>query len=161
MLRIGHSYDLHRLSENRKLILGNVEIPHHVGLIGHSDADVLLHAVTESIIGAMGMGDIGTLFPDTDDKYKNIDSSILLKDVIIIMENNKYEINNIDTIIYAQQPHLNKYMPAIKSRLAELLKIDQSLVNVKATTGERVGIIGREEAIAAESIVLLRKAEEK
>lgn len=155
--KIGHSHDLHRLVEGKDLILGGVKIDHTKGLEGHSDADVLIHAICESLIGAMGAGDIGTLFPDTDDKYKGIDSMILLKEVVNIMEKQNYEINNIDAIIFAQKPKILPHVKKMKYNIAQVLKIDEENINIKATTGEKIGVIGKEEAIAAESICLVVK----
>ncbi len=157
--KIGHSYDLHVLIENKDLILGGIKINHNKGLKGHSDADVLLHAITESLIGAMGKGDLGTYFPDNDPQYKNIDSAILLKKINDILNTNGYVINNIDSIIYAQEPKINTYVTSIRKNIASILNIDYENINVKATTGEKVGVIGRQEAIAAEAICLLTKGE--
>ncbi len=155
--KIGHSYDMHPLVSKRKLILGGIEIEHKLGLKGHSDADVLLHAITESLIGAMGMGDIGTLFPDTDPKYKGISSVVLLKEVYEILLSKGYKINNIDAIVYAQKPKLNPLIKDIRANIASVLKINVEDINIKATTGEKLGYIGREEAIAAESVCLIYK----
>ncbi len=155
--KIGHSYDMHPLVSKRKLILGGIEIEHKLGLKGHSDADVLLHAITESLIGAMGMGDIGTLFPDTDPKYKGISSVVLLKEVYEILLSKGYKINNIDAIVYAQKPKLNPLIKDIRANIASVLKINVKDINIKATTGEKLGYIGREEAIAAESVCLIYK----
>ncbi len=155
--KIGHSYDMHPLVSERKLILGGIEIEHKLGLKGHSDADVLLHAITESLIGAMGMGDIGTLFPDTDPKYKGISSVVLLKEVYEILISKGYKINNIDAIIYAQEPKLNPLIKDIRTNISSVLKINIEDINIKATTGEKLGYIGREEAIAAESVCLIYK----
>ncbi len=155
-MRIGHSYDVHRLSTERKLILGGIEIEHHSGLEGHSDADVLLHAITEAIIGAMSLGDIGTLFPDTDPKYKGIDSMILLREVIEIMNENKYQIVNIDASLYLEQPKMRPHMDKICENIANNININRNQINVKATRGEKMGFIGREEGIAAEAVVLLK-----
>ncbi len=156
-MRIGHSYDVHRLEANRKLILGGIEIEHDRGLLGHSDADVLLHAITEAIIGALAMGDIGTLFPDTDPKYKGIDSMILLRDVISIMTEKKYKIINIDASLYLEQPKMRPHIDNICENIAQNIKIERDQINVKATRGERMGFIGREEGIAAEAVVLIEK----
>lgn len=156
-MRIGHSYDVHRLEANRKLILGGIEIEHDRGLLGHSDADVLLHAITEAIIGALAMGDIGTLFPDTDPKYKGIDSMILLRDVVSIMTEKKYKIINIDASLYLEQPKMRPHIDNICENIAQNIKIERDQINVKATRGERMGFIGREEGIAAEAVVLIEK----
>jgi 2-C-methyl-D-erythritol 2,4-cyclodiphosphate synthase len=157
MLKIGHSYDVHQLVENRKLILGGIEIQHEKGLLGHSDADVLLHAITEAIIGALCLGDIGTLFPDTDDKYKDIDSMILLKDVIKVMKEKKYQINNIDASLYLERPKMRPHIDQIRENIASNINIDINCINIKATRGEKMGFIGREEGIASEAVVLLTK----
>jgi len=157
MLKIGHSYDVHQLVVDRKLILGGIEISHEKGLLGHSDADVLLHAITEAIIGALCMGDIGTLFPDTDDKYKGIDSMILLKDVINIMKEKKYQINNIDASLYLERPKMRPHIDIIRENIATNIGVDIDFINIKATRGEKMGFIGREEGIAAEAVVLLTK----
>jgi 2-C-methyl-D-erythritol 2,4-cyclodiphosphate synthase len=157
MLKIGHSYDVHQLVVDRKLILGGIEISHEKGLLGHSDADVLLHAITEAIIGALCMGDIGTLFPDTDDKYKGIDSMILLKDVINIMKEKKYQINNIDASLYLERPKMRPHIDIIRENIATNIGVDIDCINIKATRGEKMGFIGREEGIAAEAVVLLTK----
>ncbi len=157
MIRIGHSYDVHQLVYDRKLILGGIEIEHTKGLLGHSDADVLLHAITESIIGAMAMGDIGTLFPDTDPKYKGIDSMILLNEVVKIMHENNYNIINIDASLYLEAPKMRPYIAKICQNIAANINIDIKQINVKATRGERMGFIGREEGIAAEAVVLLEQ----
>lgn len=153
--RIGHSFDLHKLVENRKLILGGVEIDYHLGLLGHSDADVVLHAVTESIIGALGLGDLGVNFPDTDSKFKDISSKVLLENVLQKMKNQNYGISNIDIMLYLEEPKLKKYRNNIINNIKDLLEIDLDKINFKVTTTEKVGPIGRNEAIAAEAVVLL------
>lgn len=157
MYRIGHSVDIHRLVEGRKLFLGGIEIPHYLGLLGHSDADVLLHAITESIIGALGLGDLGTFFPDNDPKYKGIDSKILLNEIVELMFNKGYEVNNVDCLLILEKPKMRPYIESIKESVASLLKTDISNVNIKATTNEKMGEIGKEEAIQAHSVILLRK----
>lgn len=159
--RIGQSQDTHKLVADRKLILGGVVIPHDKGLLGHSDADVLLHVVCESILGALGLGDLGTFFPDTDLKWKDIDSSVLVKEVVTIMEEHKYYVNNIDCTIFLERPILRPYMAKIQAHIAKLLKVDNTQVNVKATRGEGLGFIGREEGIQAQCVVLLRKMPSK
>ncbi|MGL4588774.1 MAG: 2-C-methyl-D-erythritol 2,4-cyclodiphosphate synthase [Mycoplasmatales bacterium] len=156
-MRIGHSYDLHRLATGHPLFLGGIEIEHELGLVGHSDADVLLHVITEALIGAMGLGDIGDHFPDTDPSLKGVDSKVLLAQIVELLAENQYEIINLDTTIHAQKPKLGPHKQTMKIRIAELLRIDVSQVNVKATTGEKIGIIGREEGIAAEAVVLIKK----
>lgn len=155
--KIGHSKDTHRLVENRKLILGGVEIPFELGLLGHSDADVVYHCVVESIIGALGLGDIGKLFPDTDPLYKDISSSYFMEEIYKLMNEQKYIISNLDITIYIEKPMLKEYKPIMEQNIASLLKCDISQVNVKATRGEGIGYIGNMEGISAEAICLLRK----
>ena len=157
MFRIGHSVDIHRLVENRKLILGGIEIPYELGLLGHSDADVLLHAISEAIIGALALGDLGTFFPDNDPKYKNIDSKILTKEIVNIMENKGYEVNNLDCLLILEKPKMRPHIDNIRKSISELLHTDIDNVNVKATTNEKMGEIGRGEAIQAHAVILLRK----
>lgn len=156
-MRIGQSTDIHKFISKRPLILGGVNIPFHKGLLGHSDADVLVHVIMEAILGALALGDLGTHFPDTDTKYKNISSLILLKKVILLMQSQDYEIKNIDSLIILEKPHLNKYIPAMKSLLCPLLNCDQSALNIKATRGEGLGFVGRGEGIMAQAIVLLER----
>ncbi|NLL69072.1 MAG: 2-C-methyl-D-erythritol 2,4-cyclodiphosphate synthase [Acholeplasmataceae bacterium] len=153
--RIGHSFDLHKLVKNRKLILGGVEIDYHLGLLGHSDADVLLHAITESIIGALGLGDLGVNFPDNDSKFKDISSKLLLENVLQKMKSKNYGISNIDIMLYLEEPKLKKHREEIINNIKDLLEIDLDKINFKVTTTEKVGPIGRNEAIAAEAVVLL------
>lgn len=157
MYRIGQSTDIHVLCEGRDLILGGVKIEHELGLLGHSDADVLTHAITEAIIGALGMGDLGTFFPDTSKEFKDIDSLILLDKVNKVMIDNDYEIVNIDSIIMIQRPKMITHISKMKDNLANILNIDPKNINIKATTGEKVGIIGKEEAALAQAVVLIRK----
>ncbi len=154
-IRIGHGYDVHKLVENRKLILGGVEIPYKYGLLGHSDADVLVHSIMDAILGAMGKGDIGRLFPDTDDKYKDIDSLILLERVISIMENEKYSIGNIDCTIIAQKPKLSTFVTQMSQNIARVCKTNEENINIKATTEEGLGFTGSCEGIAVHSVCLL------
>jgi 2-C-methyl-D-erythritol 2,4-cyclodiphosphate synthase len=156
-LRVGLGHDTHRLAPNRPLILGGVPIEFDRGLLGHSDADILLHAVTDAILGGAGLGDIGDAFPDTDPAYAGIDSAILLQRVLGRVTAAGWRIVNLDCTIFAQRPKLAPYKPAIRQRLAELLGLDASAVNVKAKTGEHVGPVGREEAMEAEAVVLLAK----
>ena len=155
--KIGQSKDTHRLVENRKLILGGVDIPFELGLLGHSDADVVYHCVVESIIGALGLGDIGKLFPDTDMKYKNISSSYFMEEICKIMNNLGYEVGNIDITIYIEKPMLKQYKPIMEENIANLLHTNKENVNVKATRGEGIGFIGRMEGISAEAVCLLIK----
>ncbi|MCD7839209.1 MAG: 2-C-methyl-D-erythritol 2,4-cyclodiphosphate synthase [Erysipelotrichaceae bacterium] len=157
MMRIGQSIDIHQLVEGRKLILGGVEIPYEKGLKGHSDADVLLHAIIESIIGAMGLGDIGKHFPDTDDKYKGISSMILLQYTYDMMVENGYTIGNIDSIILCEEPKMAPHIMQMRQNVAATLHCDISQVNIKATRGEKLGFVGRKEGIVSQSVVLLNK----
>lgn len=154
-MRIGQAIDIHQLVENRDLILGGVKIEHEKGLLGHSDADVLLHAIAEAIIGALGLGDLGTHFPDTDEKYKGISSMILLAEVEKLMVNHNYEIGNIDSTILIEEPKLVKYKEEMEKNIAEVLKCDVSQVNVKATRGEKLGFVGKGKGVVALAIVLL------
>lgn len=154
-MRIGHGYDVHRLKEGRKLILGGVEIPHTKGLDGHSDADVLVHAIMDALLGAAAMGDIGKLFPDTDDAYLGIDSMILLDRVRQAVTDKGYQVGNIDATILAQKPKLAPHVPRMKQRVAQILAIDPDQVNIKATTEECLGFTGAEEGIAAHAVCLL------
>ena len=157
MIRIGHGYDVHAFSENRKCIIGGVEIPYEKGLLGHSDADVLLHAISDSLLGAAALGDIGKHFPDTDERFKGADSAKLLEHVVHLVEEKGWQVNNVDVTIIAQKPKLASYIPAMRSRVAQVLKIDEDCVNVKATTTEKLGFTGRGEGIAAEAIASLVK----
>jgi len=155
MFRIGHSYDTHRIGPHRLFKLGGVPIPWNRGLIGHSDADVVLHVVAESIIGALALGDLGTFFPDTDSQYKNRDSSFFVAEAVKIMEERGYTIQNIDITVYLEEPMLVPYKPLMKKQIAALLKTAENNVNIKATRGEGLGYIGRREGMSAEAVVLL------
>lgn len=157
MIRIGNGYDVHKLIEGRKMILGGVEIPHHLGLLGHSDADVLVHAIMDALLGALALGDIGKHFPDTDEKYKGINSIELLKMVVELIEEQGYKITNIDSIIAAERPKLKPYIDSMRANLSNALKIDISCVSVKATTEEKLGFTGRQEGIKSYAVVLLEK----
>ena len=156
-LRIGHGFDLHRLTENRKLILGGVNIPYHLGLLGHSDADVLVHAIMDAMLGALSLGDIGLHFPPDDVRFKDISSIKLLKYVDGLIKKQGYRIVNIDSTILAQKPKLLEYISDIKKSIADALGIDSQDISVKATTTEKLGDIGKGLAIAAEAVVLLEK----
>ncbi|MCL4384747.1 MAG: 2-C-methyl-D-erythritol 2,4-cyclodiphosphate synthase [Actinobacteria bacterium] len=156
-MKIGIGYDVHRFDENRKLILGGVEINHNKGLLGHSDADVLIHAINDAILGALGLGDIGIHFPDTDMNFKDISSLILLKKVITMMKNNGFEIVNCDNIIILERPKVFPYIDLMKKTLSATMEINPIQLNIKATTTEGLGFCGREEGIAAQSIVLLNE----
>lgn len=155
--RIGIGYDIHRLVENRDLILGGVKIPYEKGLLGHSDADVLIHAIIDALLGALNLQDIGTLFPDTDPKYKGADSTLLLKSVIELVTEKGYKIGNIDSNIIAQAPKMMPHIPAIKQKLAEVMKIDADLISVKAKTKEKLDAVGEKLAIETNAVVLLYK----
>ncbi len=157
LLRIGHSTDIHKLVPDRDLILGGIKIDYELGLLGHSDADALLHAITEAIIGALGLGDIGTHFPDTDNTYKDIDSKILLQKAYCLAKDRGYNINNLDATIYAEKPKMATHIPKMRAVIADILKTDIENVNIKATRGEKLGFIGRGEGIACEAVVLLIK----
>lgn len=156
MFRIGFGYDVHRLVEGRTLILGGVTIPYIKGLRGYSDADVLTHAVIDSILGALGKGDIGQHFPDSDPAYKGADSLILLKKVVALVHNERFKVNNLDTTIVAQKPKLTSYLNDMEERLSDVLGVDPQVVNVKATTTEGLGFCGREEGLAAYAVVTLK-----
>ena len=155
-MRIGHGYDVHKLVSGRKLIIGGVEIAHEKGLLGHSDADVLLHAVMDALLGAAALGDIGVHFPDTDDKYKGASSLALLKEVGLMLKEAGYETENIDSTIIAQAPKMRPYIQAMRANIAGALDIDPSKVSVKATTEEHLGFTGREEGIAAHAVCIIK-----
>jgi len=150
--RTGIGFDVHQLVEGRKCIIGGVEIPHSKGLLGHSDADVLAHAISDALLGAAGLGDIGTFFPDNDPKYKGIDSMLLLAEVREHVEKRGYKIVNLDSVVMAERPKLKPYRDAMKSRIAEVLGIHPDQVGIKATTTEKLGFTGREEGIAAQAV---------
>lgn len=154
-MRIGQGYDVHKLVQGRKLILGGVEIPHNVGLLGHSDADVLLHAIMDSLLGASALGDIGKLFPDTDERYKGADSLALLKEVVRVLGEKGYKIVNIDSTVIAQSPKLKDYIVKMRENIACACNIDVDRVSVKATTEEHLGFTGRKEGISAHSVCLI------
>ena len=155
MFRIGYGYDVHQLSESKKLILGGVDIPFNMGLLGHSDADVLIHAIIDAMLGALALGDIGSNFPDTDDKYKNINSRILLKKTYELIIQKGYKINNLDTTICAQKPKLRPYIDQMRSNIAEDLHTDIDNISVKATTEEQLRISGSEKGMTAHCVVML------
>lgn len=154
-MRIGHGYDVHRLVEGRKLILGGVEVPHTLGLLGHSDADVLTHAVMDALLGAAALGDIGRHFPDTDPAYAGADSLKLLDHVVELLEKKGYQVGNVDATILAQKPKLAPYIEKMRDNLAARMKVEPDQVNVKATTEEKLGFTGSEEGIAAHAVALL------
>ncbi|MDF3035100.1 MAG: 2-C-methyl-D-erythritol 4-phosphate cytidylyltransferase [Paucimonas sp.] len=153
--RIGQGYDCHALVEGRKLIIGGVDIPHAKGLLGHSDADVLLHAVTDALFGAAGMGDIGRHFPDTDSRFAGADSRVLLREAVARLSQAGYRVGNIDATVIAQKPKLAPHIPAMVSHIALDLGVDPTRVNIKAKTNEKMGFVGREEGIAAEAVALI------
>ena len=155
MLRVGMGYDVHQLVEERKLIIGGVEIPHEKGLLGHSDADVLLHAIMDALIGAIGEGDIGKHFPDTDEKYKGVSSMYLLRCVNELLKEKKASIHNIDATIIAQRPKMAPYISKMKENIANALDIQVSQVNIKATTEEKLGFTGSEQGISSQAVVLV------
>ncbi len=157
MIRIGHGYDVHKLTEDRDLILGGVKIPHTLGLLGHSDADVLLHAISDALLGALALGDIGKHFPDTDPAYKGADSLVLLGAVAALIKEKGYRVGNLDAVILAQKPKLAPHIPQMRENIARVLEIPADCVSVKATTEERLGFTGREEGISAHCVVLLMK----
>ena len=155
-MRIGIGYDVHKLVSNRDLILGGVKIPYEFGLLGHSDADVLLHAISDALLGAAALGDIGLLFPDTDIKFKDADSLLLLKEVVSRIKKEGYEIENIDSIIIAQKPKMRAYIDGMRKNIADACEIDIKQVSVKATTEEGLGFTGNGEGIASKASVLLK-----
>ncbi|HBG5276303.1 TPA: 2-C-methyl-D-erythritol 2,4-cyclodiphosphate synthase [Clostridioides difficile] len=154
-MRIGLGYDVHKLTEDRKLIIGGVEIPHDKGLLGHSDADVLIHAIMDSILGALALGDIGKHFPDTDEEYKGADSMKLLEHVYNLITSKGYKIGNIDSTIIAQSPKMAPYIESMKSNISKVLNTDIDNINIKATTEEGLGFTGAKQGIASQSICLL------
>lgn len=154
-MRIGHGYDVHKLVEGRKLILGGVEIPYEKGLLGHSDADVLLHAIMDAMLGAAALGDIGKLFPDTDENFKGADSMVLLKEVCRVIKENGYKVGNIDSTVIAQRPKLATYIVTMREKIAEACEVDISQISVKATTEEKLGFTGDGSGISAHAVCLL------
>lgn len=154
-IRIGHGFDVHAFAEERRLIIGGVDIPHERGLLGHSDADVLIHAVCDALLGAAGLGDIGKHFPDSDPRYKGIDSRKLLRHVAALLDERGWKVGNVDTTIIAQAPKMAPHIPAMRTNLAQDLGMDVASMNVKATTTEKLGFTGREEGIAAEAVCLI------
>ena len=157
MFRIGHGYDVHRLVESRKLILGGVDIPHTVGLLGHSDADVLAHAIMDAMLGALALGDIGHLFPDTADEFEGADSMKLMAQQVRVCRENGYKIGNIDATVIAQAPKLAPYIVAMRENIAKVCECDVSQISVKATTEEKLGFTGEKLGISAHSVALMVK----
>ncbi len=160
MIRIGHGFDVHAFAEDRPLIIGGLTIPHDKGLAGHSDADVLLHTIADAILGALALGDIGKFFPDTDDAFKDMDSKVLLREVVQKMNEERYDIGNVDAVIMAQAPKFRPYIDEMRESVASILNTPVSNVNIKATTTEKLGFVGRAEGITSEAVVLLTKMEE-
>ena len=157
MYRIGLGYDIHKLVEGRELIIGGVNIPHDKGLLGHSDSDVLIHAIIDAMLGALALSDIGTHFPDTDEKYKNISSVVLLEHVFKLITDKGYVINNIDSNIIIQKPKMKPYIPEMIKVLSKVLKISEDDISIKAKTNENMDSAGREESVVANAVVMLRK----
>lgn len=155
--RIGNGFDVHAFAEGRKLILGGVEIPYEKGLMGHSDADVLLHAITDALLGALALGDLGKHFPDTNEKFKDADSSILLKKVYDLLRTKNYILSNVDSILMMEKPKVASYVFQMRQNIAKVLNVDLDRISVKATTTEGLGFTGRSEGIAASAVVLLNK----
>ena len=156
-MRIGIGYDVHQLTKNRKLIIGGVEIPYHLGLLGHSDADVLTHAICDAILGAAALGDIGTHFPDTDQTYAGMDSQIFLREIAKKIREHNYEVQNIDSTVIAQRPKLAPYIQQMRSVISKSLNVLDEQVSIKATTAEGLGIVGNEKAIVAQAIACIAK----
>ncbi len=157
-MRIGHGFDVHRLVADRPLVLGGVTVPWHLGLLGHSDADVLLHAICDAMLGALGLGDIGKHFPDTDSAYKGIDSTRLLARVVALAAARGWQVGNLDATVVAQQPKLAPHIPAMVARIAEVCRVEVERINVKATTTEQLGYTGRGEGIAAYAVVMMERS---
>lgn len=157
-MRVGIGYDIHKLSKKNDLILGGVNIPHFKGLAGHSDADVLVHALIDALLGAAALGDIGSYFPDNDPQYQNISSLILLKKTVDLLKERKYNINNVDLIIIAEKPKISTYKDEIISNLRRVMELEVADINLKATTAEGLGFVGKEEGIAAKAIVSLKNS---
>ena len=157
-IRVGFGYDVHAFAEGRELWLGGIKIEHSVGLLGHSDADVLIHALCDALLGAANLRDIGFHFPDTVGEYKNIDSKILLMETMLLLRTKGYELGNADCTVCAEQPKLNPHIPAMQACLAEVLGVDSDSISIKATTTEKLGFVGRKEGIAAYATVLIYKS---
>ena len=156
-MRIGHGYDVHKLTKGRKLILGGIEVPHTLGLLGHSDADVLTHAIMDALLGAAALGDIGQHFPDNDDRYLGADSTVLLGHVMELIREKGYRVGNVDATIIAQKPKLMPYLPLMRKKLADVMEIQEERLNLKATTEEHLGFTGRQEGISAHCVCLLEE----
>ena len=155
--RIGHGYDVHKLEEGKKFIIGEIEIDHDKGAVGHSDADVVIHVICDAFLGVLSFGDIGKHFPDTDNKYKGIDSKILLQKVMQLVKEEKYQISNVDVTILLQKPKLRNYIDSMRDTLSNIMEINKSQISVKATTTEGLGFVGREEGVAAHCVCILKQ----
>ncbi|MEL7007233.1 MAG: 2-C-methyl-D-erythritol 2,4-cyclodiphosphate synthase [Cyanobacteria bacterium J06555_3] len=160
-IRIGNGYDIHQLAADRPLILGGIKIPHTLGLLGHSDADVLTHAIMDALLGALGLGDIGHYFPPSDPKWKGADSMLLLEQVISIIQSQGWQIGNVDSTVVAEQPKLKPHLKSMRSSLARTMEIEPEQISVKATTNEKLGPVGQEEGICAYAVVLLIRQSDK
>lgn len=156
-IRVGFGYDVHQLVEGRKLFLGGVNIEHTMGLLGHSDADVLIHAICDALLGAANLRDIGYHFPDSDERYHNIDSKVLLRETVALLYDKGYKVGNVDATVCAEQPKLNPHIPEMQATLARVMSIDADCVSIKATTTEKLGFTGRKEGISAYATVLIEK----
>ena len=154
---IGHGYDVHKLEDGKKFIIGGIEIEHYKGAVGYSDADVVIHVICDALLGALSLGDIGKHFPDTDDKYKGIDSKILLQKVMKLVQEEKYQISNVDVTILLQKPKLRNYIDSMRDTLSNIMEINTSQISVKATTTEGLGFVGREEGVAAHCVCILKQ----
>jgi len=159
-IRVGYGYDVHRYAEGRKLILGGIEVPAPRGLLGHSDADVLLHAIADALLGAAALRDIGYHFPDSDPRYAGADSMILLREVLMLLRKKGYRVGNIDATIVVEAPKLNPFIPRMQERIAETLDLSTDEISIKATTNERMGFVGREEGMAAHAVALIYRETE-
>ncbi len=156
-IRVGFGYDMHRFAEKRELWIGGVQLDHPMGLLGHSDADVLIHAICDAMLGAANLRDIGYHFPDTSPDYQDADSKILLKKCVSLLCDKGYRIGNIDTTVCTEQPKLNPHIPAMQQKLADIMELDRDAISIKATTSEKMGFVGREEGITAYAVVLIEK----
>ncbi len=157
MIRVGFGFDVHQLVEGRELWLGGVQIPHSVGALGHSDADVLLHAVCDALLGAVALGDIGKHFPDTDQRWKGADSKVLLKAVVELLDERGWTVGNVDASLVLERPKIMSHVPAMQRIIAELLRVGEDAVSIKATTNERMGYVGREEGVCAYAVALVQR----
>ncbi|WP_352422087.1 2-C-methyl-D-erythritol 2,4-cyclodiphosphate synthase [Proteiniphilum sp.] len=157
-IRVGFGYDMHRLQEGRELWMGGVQLDYEKGLLGHSDADVLIHAICDALLGAANLRDIGYHFPDTSPDYHNVDSKILLRDTMNLIRDKGYILGNVDATICAEQPKFNPHIPSMQRKLAEVMEVDEQLISIKATTSEKMGFVGREEGITAYAVALIQKS---